>query len=98
MGEVTMKRFLFVLGLGIGIGFVLGSRAGREPYERLEAKVKEVSGRDDVQAAAESATHAVADLRDRAVNAAAEKVEDVSTAADATVGGGPNHQRSTAGR
>ena len=93
-----MKKFLAVLGTGVGIGFVLGSKAGREPYERLEAKVREVSGRDDVRAAAESASNAVADLEDKAVSAGAEKIEEASATAGAAVGSGSDYQRSKSGR
>lgn len=97
MGEV-MKKFLAVLGTGVGIGFVLGSRAGRRPYERLEEKVREVSGRDDVRAAAESASRALSDLKDEAVHTGAEKIEQVSATADAAVGERSNFQRSGSGR
>ena len=93
-----MKKFLAVLGTGVGIGFVLGSRAGRRPYERLEARIKEVSGRDDVRAAAESASSVVADLKEKAVSTAAEKIEAVSATADAAVEDRSNYQRSSSGR
>ena len=93
-----MKKFLAVLGTGVGIGFVLGSRAGRRPYERLEARFREVSGRDDVRAAVDSASGVVADLKEKAVNTAAEKIEEVSATADAAVEGRSNYQRSSSGR
>ena len=32
-----MKGKLLILAVGVGIGFILGSRAGRGPYERLSA-------------------------------------------------------------
>jgi hypothetical protein len=35
-----MKKYLLLLG-GL-LGFLIGSRAGREPYDRLEARVHEV--------------------------------------------------------
>jgi hypothetical protein len=41
---------------GIGIGFVLGSRAGREPYDQLEGKVRRFRGRPEVQGAVDVAT------------------------------------------
>jgi hypothetical protein len=83
-----MKKFLVVLGMGVGLGFVLGSRAGREPYERLEAKVKEISSRDDVTAATEKATAVASELKDKAVSAGAEKVAEVSDKVDGAVNGG----------
>jgi hypothetical protein len=93
-----MKRFLTVLGVGVGIGFVLGSRAGREPYERLEAKVKGVSNRDDVSAALQRTSAAASDVKDKVVGAAAEKVEEASTTVDDAVRNRPDYQRTGSGR
>ena len=42
-----MKRFLFLVG--IGVGFVVGSWAGRGAYDQIEAKVREVTGKPAVQ-------------------------------------------------
>lgn len=36
-----MKGKLLILAAGVGIGFLLGSRAGRGPYERFAKKTKE---------------------------------------------------------
>ena len=41
---------------GICIGFVLGSRAGLEPYDQLEGKVRRFRGRPEVQGAVNVAT------------------------------------------
>ena len=35
--------------LGAGVGFILGSRAGRGPYRHLESTVRDVTHRPDVQ-------------------------------------------------
>jgi sRNA-binding protein len=37
-----MKRSLFVVALGIGIGYILGARAGRERYDLIVEKVSGV--------------------------------------------------------
>lgn len=42
-----MRRSTFLLG--VGVGFVLGSRAGRGPYDQVESKAREIAGRPDVQ-------------------------------------------------
>jgi hypothetical protein len=47
------------LALGAAVGFVLGSRAGRGPYRRLESKVREVWGRPEVQQALDNAGETV---------------------------------------
>jgi|HubBroStandDraft_2_1064218.scaffolds.fasta_scaffold2476148_1 hypothetical protein len=93
-----MKRFLTVLGVGVGIGFVLGSKAGREPYERLEAKLTSVSNRDDVSAAIQRTSAAASDVKDKVVGAAAEKVEEASATVDDAVRNRPDYQRTGSGR
>jgi hypothetical protein len=55
--EADMKKLW--LALGAIIGFVLGSRAGRGPYRRLESKAREVWGRPEVQQALDTAGQAV---------------------------------------
>jgi len=47
-----MKKLMFLFLLGVGAGFVLGSRAGRAPCEQLDAKIRRVAGRPDVRNAA----------------------------------------------
>ncbi|MBO0729110.1 MAG: hypothetical protein J2P57_07610 [Acidimicrobiaceae bacterium] len=40
-----MKKLIFLTGAGLG--FVLGSYAGRQPYEQLAAKTRDVMGRPE---------------------------------------------------
>jgi hypothetical protein len=47
------------LALGAAVGFVLGSRAGRGPYRRLESKTREVWGRPEVHQVLDHAGQAV---------------------------------------
>jgi hypothetical protein len=49
-----MKK-LWIVGAA-GVGFVLGSRAGRQPYERLEARARNLRRNPQVQQAIEGAT------------------------------------------
>jgi hypothetical protein len=93
-----MKRFLTVLGIGVAIGFVLGSKAGREPYERLESKLMGVSNRDDVSEALQRTSAAASDVKDKVVGAAAAKVEDASATVDDAVRNRPDYQRTGSGR
>jgi hypothetical protein len=46
-----MKKIALLVG--IGIGFVLGSKAGDAPYKQLEAKVHDLMGRPEVKDAVE---------------------------------------------
>jgi hypothetical protein len=48
-----MKKLSFLLGLGIG--FLIGSKAGSGPYEQLETKVRSVRNRPEVQDVVENA-------------------------------------------
>jgi hypothetical protein len=44
-----MVKLSFVVGAGVG--FLVGSKIGRGPYEQLEAKARTLRGRSDVQGA-----------------------------------------------
>lgn len=46
-----MKKLAFVIGLGIG--FILGSRAGSGPYRELEGKLHALRNRPEVDEAVE---------------------------------------------
>jgi hypothetical protein len=54
-----MKKLSFVIGLGLG--FILGSRAGSGPYRELETKVRTLRNRPDVDEAVERAKGAAND-------------------------------------
>jgi len=58
-----MKRSWFVIGLGVG--FVLGSRAGSRPYERLAAQARDVSARPEVKRGATVIAEKAGDLKDK---------------------------------
>lgn len=64
-----------------GIGFLLGSRAGRGPYEQAMAKAKTV--RDDPRV-----RQTVADTKDTVVDKAGDAMQAAKAKAD-EVGGGP---------
>lgn len=78
-----MKKFLLLLGLGVG--FVLGSRAGREPYERLRTTVNDLTERREFKRLADSTTDLansvaqdVSDKVSEATDRASDKVDKVS--------------------
>jgi hypothetical protein len=70
-----MKKLILIAG--IGIGYVLGSKAGRERYEQIRRGATKVAHNPAVQSAAEKAQEAVATQ----AAAAAEAVKDTVTSA-----------------
>lgn len=48
-----MKKVFFLLG--VAVGFLLGSRAGTEPYRKFEQSVRSVVGRPEVQSTIDNA-------------------------------------------
>jgi hypothetical protein len=71
-----MKKLWLLVG--IGVGFVLGSKAGRKPYERLEGKIREVSGRAEVKQAADDVSDMEGEVTDEAIDVATNKVADIT--------------------
>jgi hypothetical protein len=71
-----MKKLWLLVG--IGVGFVLGSKAGRKPYERLEGKFREVSGHTEIKQAADGVSDKVEEVTDNAVDVATDKVADIT--------------------
>lgn len=67
-----MKKFLVLFGLGVG--FVLGSRAGREPYERLRTMVRDLADRREFQQLAST----VSDKADAVSQETVGKVTDIA--------------------
>jgi hypothetical protein len=52
-----MRKVLLLVGAAIG--FVWGSRAGREPYDRLERAVRDLAQRPEIRRATENVTKSV---------------------------------------
>jgi hypothetical protein len=69
-----MKRVILLVGLGAG--FVAGSRAGRRPYDRLEAKVRSLASRPEVHQTVVQAKDAA---RQRTQQVAGKVSDSVST-------------------
>jgi hypothetical protein len=63
--------------VGAAVGYILGSRSGRGPYERLESKARKVAGRPDVKRSVDAASDKASDLTETAVGAASDKVSDL---------------------
>ena len=74
-----MKK-MFLL-LGVGVGYVLGSRAGRERYEQIKTQAQKIAGNPKVQEAAHKAQDTVTTQAAAAAGAAKDKVSDTGTSA-----------------
>ncbi len=72
-----MKRLAFLFGLGVG--FVLGSRAGPGPHEQLEAKARSVCSRLHVQEVVTSVKSAASARVDDVVHTVAEQIPETET-------------------
>ncbi len=76
-----MKKLTLLAG--VAVGYVLGTRAGRERYEQIKAGANRLAQNPKVQAAAGKAQDAVAQQASTAADLAKEKAGDMaSTAAD----------------
>ncbi|MVO84297.1 YtxH domain-containing protein [Streptomyces sp. p1417] len=67
-------RLTFVAGLALG--YVLGTRAGRERYEQMKKSVREVSQNPAVRNTVESATQQGRDVAGKAFHTVSERVGD----------------------
>jgi len=66
-------RLTFVVGLALG--YVLGTRAGRERYEQLKKSAREVAQNPAVRNTAESAAQQTRQFAGKAFHSVSEKVE-----------------------
>ena len=67
-------RVTFVIGLAVG--YVLGTRAGRERYEQLKKAAREISQNPAVRNTAESAAHQSRHFAGKAYHTVTDKVTD----------------------
>jgi len=69
-----MRKVTFLTGLALG--YVLGTRAGRERYEQLRKTARDLSQTPAVQSATRSAKQAAGSAAGKAADAVAGKVGD----------------------
>ncbi|WP_434589174.1 YtxH domain-containing protein [Streptomyces sp. A5-4] len=67
-------RLTFIAGLALG--YVIGTRAGRERYEQLKKSARQISQNPAVRNAAESAAHNGRDIAGKAFHTVSDKVGD----------------------
>ena len=74
-----MKKLSFLLGLGIG--FLVGSRAGSGPYQRLEETVRSAARRPEVRDVVDKTKEAAHNQVAETVDNVADKLSSVNAAA-----------------
>lgn len=80
-----MKKFIFLAGLAIG--FVVGSRAGRGPYESLERTARQVADDPEVQRRATQAKDTATKVAHDTAGAVKEKAPEVASNVQGAVAG-----------
>ncbi|MER6612353.1 YtxH domain-containing protein [Streptomyces xantholiticus] len=69
-------RYKLTFVAGLAIGFVLGTRAGRERYEQLKKSARQISQNPAVRNVAESAAMSGREAAGKAYHAVSDKVGD----------------------
>ena len=69
-------RYRLTFIAGVALGYVLGTRAGRERYEQLKKSAQRLAENPAVRNAAESAAHGGRDFAGKAYHSVSEKVGD----------------------
>jgi transcription elongation factor len=69
-----MRKLTFIMGLALG--YVLGTRAGRERYEQLRKSARDLSQAPAVQSATRNAKQAAGSAAEKAADAVVGKVGD----------------------
>ncbi|GGT48132.1 hypothetical protein [Streptomyces purpureus] len=67
-------RYKLTFVVGLALGYVIGTRAGRERYEQLKKSAREFSQNPAVRNAAESAAQTGREVAGKAFHAVSEKV------------------------
>lgn len=80
-----MKKFIFLAGLAVG--FVLGSRTGRGPYDSLERTARQVADDPEVQRRAAQARETAGRVAHDAADTVKEKGPEVASSVQGTVAG-----------
>ncbi|MER8234620.1 YtxH domain-containing protein [Streptomyces sp. NPDC101490] len=69
-------RYKLTFVVGLGLGYVIGTRAGRERYEQLKKSVRDFTQNPAVRNAAESAAQTGRQAAGRAAHVVGDKVGD----------------------
>lgn len=79
-------RYRIVFATGLAVGFVLGTRAGRERYEQIKRLARKAADNPSVQQAAAAAQAQAAEFARNARDRVAERVPRIADSARSTFG------------
>lgn len=91
-----MKKFIFLTGLAIG--FVVGSRVGRGPYESLERTARQVADDPEMQRRATHAKETATRVAQDTASTVKEKAPEVASSAKGAVAGAAGSAKERLGR
>lgn len=86
-----------VFAAGAAVGYVLGTRAGREKYDAIMAQVRGVKQRPEVQDAVATVKQQATEVSHKAVDTAKEKAHVAGDAAKSKTGQGDSGSTTSAG-
>lgn len=89
-----MRKIIFLVGGAIG--FILGSRAGKEPYQQVETKLRQLVRRPEVQQVINEAQTAAQDAAGVAVAKVGDKLSSTRPENSETTPGAPTTWKSYA--
>ncbi|MFF7181347.1 YtxH domain-containing protein [Streptomyces sp. NPDC008121] len=69
-------RYKLTFVVGVALGYVIGTRAGRERYEQLKKSARDLSRNPAVRNAAESAAQTGREVAGKAMHVVSDKVGD----------------------
>ena len=75
------------LAAAAGAGYVLGAKAGKERYDQIEAKFREIAGMPAVQNATNTVMEQASTVADQAKSTVSDKVGGSSTGGASSTGG-----------
>ncbi len=79
-------RFLIGIAIGAGVGYILGTRDGRERYDEIVASVSDLVGEEMVAQVTEFLDQGASEIR----KAASEGLEEAASEVVETAGNGDN--------
>ncbi|MFI5689832.1 YtxH domain-containing protein [Streptomyces sp. NPDC051636] len=76
MGRVVVMRYRLTFVAGLALGYILGTKAGRERYETLKKSARQIAQNPAVRNTAETAAQQGREFAGKALHTMSDKVGD----------------------